>query len=157
MTKTKALLLGCGSALLMVVILIGLIVGWFVHVSKDVEGIAVSIDSPLNVKVGETFTLKVNIKNEREKSTLKVSDIDIGKDYLDGFVVVSTEPTPKSSMTVPLDDSLSYTFNTAIPAQSTKAFSFTLRAERAGIFRGDVDVCEGQRFITTIAQTVVNE
>ena len=33
----------------------------------------------------------------------------------------------------------------------------TLRAEKVGIYRGDVDVCEGTQFITAMAQTVVKE
>ena len=42
-----------------------------------------------------------------------------------------------------------------IPAGQTNVFIFKLRAVKAGVFSGDVDVCEGQRFLTDTAQTEV--
>ena len=157
MSKKKIVLLGCGIPLLVSVILVGLIIGWVIHVSQDVKGVSLSIDSPLDIKVGDTFKVTVNVKNEREKKMLMVSDIDISDDYIGGFVLVSTEPSPRSSMHVPFDNSISYTFDTPISAGDTKSYTFVLRAIQPGVFRGDVDVCEGQRFVSTMAQTVVTE
>ena len=157
MSTKIALLVGCGTAIWIAALTIGLIVGLLIHVTKDVEGVTVSIDSPLDVKVGETFTMKVNVTNEREKKVLSVSDIDFSNEYISGFVVISTDPTHKSSMLVGFDNSISYTFDTTISAGSSKDFTFVLRAEQPGIFRGDVDVYEGARFITKTAQTVVSE
>lgn len=157
MSTKKALLIGCGTATLVAVMLLGLLVGWFIYISQDIEGLSISIDSPLDVKVGETFKMTVNVKNEREKNALTVSDIDISDDYMEGFVTIATEPKPKSTMHVPIDNSMSHTFNTRISAGETKAFIFTLRSEKPGIFRGDLDVCEGSRFITVTAQTVAKD
>lgn len=157
MSLKKGLIIGCGTVVLIAIIVIGLFVGWVMHVSQDIEGVSVSIDSPLDVKKGETFNMVVNVKNEREKKSLTISDIDISDEYLEGFVVISVNPAPKSSKHIPIDDSMSYTFNVSIPGGATNAFTFVIRAEKTGIFRGDVDVCEGQRFITVTAQTVVKE
>ncbi len=157
MSTKKTVFLGCGAVALVAVVSVGFLVGWLAHITRDVEGVSVSITSPLDVKVGETFKMIVNVKNEREKSALTVSDIDISDTYLTSFVIISTEPTPKSSMHVPIDNSMSHTFDTPVPAGATRAFTFTLRAEKAGIFRGDVDVCEGSRMITVTAQTVVKD
>lgn len=157
MSTKKAIALGCGAAALVAVIVVGIIIGWFIYVTQDVKGVSVSIDSPLDVKVGEPFDLTVHVENVRDKRVLTVSDIDISDDYLEGFVVISTEPVSRSSMHVPIDNSMSYTFDSSVPAGATRSFVFTLRAEQAGIFRGDVDVCEGQRFITVTAQTVVKD
>lgn len=76
-------------------------VGWVVYASQDPEGVAISVDSPLDVKVGDTFDLIVYVTNTREKSVFSLSDIDISEDYLENFVVVSVKPTAKSSMHVP--------------------------------------------------------
>jgi hypothetical protein len=157
MSANKGLLIGCGIAAVAALILIGLVVAGVVYLSQDIKGVSVSIDSPLDVKLGETFEMVVNVRNERKKRALSLSDIDISEDYLDSFAVISTEPAAKSHMHVPLDNSMSYTFNTRIAPGTTKAFTFTLRAEKIGFFRGDVDVCEGMRFITASAQTVVKE
>jgi hypothetical protein len=88
---------------------------------------------------------------------LALSDIDIGESYLSGFLVVSTDPAPKSSMQLPFETGMSFTFDVSIPAGETQTFTFELRAESAGIYRGDVDACEGARFITALAQTNVKE
>lgn len=157
MTGKKAVLIGCGSAAGLVLLLVVAFVAWVAHISKDVEGVSVAADVPLDVVVGETFELVVNVRNERERQPLALSDIDIGEEYLVGFAVISTEPTPESSMHIPLDNSRSFTFGVSIPAGEAKAFTFKLRAEKAGIYRGDVDICEGSRFITTMAQTVVKD
>ncbi|MBN1588070.1 MAG: hypothetical protein JW888_00985 [Pirellulales bacterium] len=157
MSTKKVLLIGCGTVFFGFCMLVVLAVSWWVHISKDVEGISVSVDAPLDVKLGETFAMVVNVANERAGEDLSVSDVDVGDAYLAGFVVVSVEPTPESSMHIPIDNSMSYTFDSLIPAGTTKSFTFTLRAEQAGVYRGDVDVCEGLRFVTAIAQTCVKE
>jgi hypothetical protein len=36
-------------------------------------------------------------------------------------------------------------------------FKFRLRPAKPGIFKGDIDVCEGSQFLTTLAQTLVKE
>ncbi|MDF7797934.1 hypothetical protein P4C99_00565 [Pontiellaceae bacterium B1224] len=134
-----------------------LFVGWLIHVSQDVKGVSLSIESPLDVKVGEEFELKLNVTNERETKRLNISDIDISGDYIEGFILISTDPAPRSSMIIPFFEDISYTFGTPVQAGETKTFTFVFRAEQEGVFRGDIDVCEGQRFITTTVQTVVRE
>jgi len=86
-----------------------------------------------------------------------LSDVDIAEDYLAGFTVSSVSPTPKSNKHVPIDNSRSFTFGVQIPPRTAKSFKFKLRAEKPGIFRGDLDICEGARFTTEMAQTVVKE
>jgi hypothetical protein len=86
---------------------------------------------------------------------LKVSDVDIADEYMDGFIVSSVEPKHKSSTHLPVDDSQSFTFDASIPPGDSLVFAFTLLAIKAGVFRGDVDICEGSRFITHYAQISV--
>lgn len=151
----KAIALGCGIAALAAVVVVAAIVIFFVYVSKDVEGVAVAVNGPTPVAVGEVCELEVVVTNERPRLPLKLSDIDIAENYLDGFTVCSVDPVPRSNKHVPIDNSRSFTFNVRVPARTAKTFKFKLRAEKAGIFRGDVDVCEGARFITGTAETVV--
>jgi hypothetical protein len=153
----EILLIGCGIVVLISVILVGLFLGWIVYVSQDVKGVSISINVPLEVIVGNTFEMVVNVKNERGKKALALSDIDLGEEYLAGFVVVSTEPPATSSMRIPFVGGMSYTFDVSIPAGEVRSFAFTLRAEQTGIYRGDVDICEGSRFATSTAQTVVKD
>jgi len=157
MSANKVILIGCSAVTLFAVLLVAIFTAWIIHASQDVEGVSIAVNTPLDVTVGETIILEVVIMNERENDPLSLSDIDISNAFLAGFTVISTQPTPKSSMHVPIDNSRSYTFNISIPAGESKTFKFTLRAETTGIYRGDVDVCEGMRFITAMAQTVIKE
>jgi hypothetical protein len=157
MKAKKALLIGCGSLLLLTLATLIAVVLFLNNVSKDVEQVAVTVNSPADVVVGQTFDLEVIVKNQRSNKVLRLSDIDIAEIYLAGFTVSSTRPTAKSNMHVPISNSRSYTFDVPIAAGATETFIFTLRAEKPGIHRGDVDVCEGMRSITGMAQTVVKE
>lgn len=60
-------------------------------------------------------------------------------------------------MHIPLDNSMSYTFNTELAPGTSKTFTFNLRAQETGIFRGEVDVTQGMQFTSAVAQTVVGE
>jgi len=127
------------------------------YVAQDVKEVGVSVDGLTDVVVGQTFELSVTVTNERPRKVLALSDVDIAEDYLAGFTVSTIEPKPKSSSHVPFDNSRSFKFGVQIPPRESRTFTFTLRAEKAGIYRGDVDVCEGARFITSMAQTSVKE
>lgn len=156
MADTKrVLLIGCG--LLAALAIIGglAVVGLLWYAAEDVQGVAVSIEQPESVKTGETFELAVKVANNRAKGLLKLSDIDIGKDYLSGFVVVSTEPAFKTSTDVPIIEMRSFTFDITIPAQQSKVVKFKLKATREGLFSADLDINEGARSLSTLLQTLV--
>ena len=157
MSTKKVVIIGCSAAAALAMLLFVVLIAGLIYVAQDVEGAAVSANSPLDVTVGETFDLTVEVRNERQTKVLELSDVDIGEEYLAGFTVVSIDPEFKSTMHVPIDNSRSYTFGVTIPAGEARTFTFTLRAEKAGIYRGDVDACEGARFITAMAQTVVKD
>ena len=157
MAVQKILRVGCGFVVGIAVVLV-IVFGVCVYYgSQGLEGAAFTVKSPMDVRVGEVFDFVVEVTNARAEKTLELGDIDVSEDYLAGFTVVATEPEAKSSMHIPIDNTLSFTFDTSIPAGETKAFTFKLRAETAGMYRGDVDVCEGIRFTTRMAQTVVKE
>ena len=157
MSPKKAIALGCGIVAFIAVVVIAVVVGFLVHVSKDVEGVAVSADGKSDIVVGQTFDLDVTVTNERTYKVLMLSDVDIAESYLSGFTVVEIDPKPKSSEHVPIENSRSFHFGLQVPPHSAQSFKFKLRAEQAGMFSGDVDACEGSRTITCLAQTVVKE
>lgn len=155
MKTGKVLLLGCGI-LLAVLLLLGVVGGgFFYYISKDPDGLAAYVESPDKVERDELFDLKVIVVNERKTRSLEVSSIDLGDDYLAGFTVRGAEPATKSSMHIPLAGGQSFEFNRVIRAGATNVFTFHMRAAKAGLHRGDVDVCEGMRYLTVMAQTEV--
>ncbi len=157
MNASKAIAIGCLAVAL--VALMGMLgLGAFLyHIAQDPEGIAIAVDAPLDVALDETFPLVVTVTNTREGQTVTINDVDIADEYLAGFVVVSVDPAEQSSMHIPLDNSMSYTFNTELAPGTSKTFTFNLRAQETGIFRGEVDVTQGMQFTSAVAQTVVAE
>ena len=153
----KGLAFGCGGCLLLVVIAAVGMVSCMGYLAQDPQGVAVVVTTPMDVTVGEVFRLDVEVTNQREDEPFGLTDIDIDEGYLESFSVVRTVPEHKSSMHVPIDNSRSFTFDQPVPAGETAVFTFELRAELVGAFRGDIDVCEGARFLTKMVQTTVRE
>src|SRR5215467_13446100 len=108
MKAKKALLIGCGTLLFLTIAAIVVVALFVTHVSKDVEQVAITVNGPSDVVVGQTFDLEVVVKNQRSKKVLRLSNIDIAEVYLAGFTVSSTRPTAKSNMHVPISNSRSY-------------------------------------------------
>src|SRR4029077_19497960 len=153
MTTKKALFLGCAALGLLGLAGATAIVLFVMHIAKDVEGLQINVKGPEEVVVGQTFDLEIVVRNERPKKAIQLSDIDLADEYLAGFTVSSVVPTYKSSTHVPIDDKRSFTFDLAVPPGQSRSFVFKMRAQKAGIFRGDVDVCEGTQFKTEMLQT----
>jgi hypothetical protein len=157
MPSKKAIFWGCGIAAGVCLIGVAAVVLFVAYIAQDVHGAGISVDGPTDVVVGETFKLTVTVTNERPRKVLALSDIDIAEEYLEGFTVSTIDPKPKSTQHVPIDNSRSFTFGISIPPRESRDFTFTLRAEKTGLYRGDVDMCEGARFTTGMAQTNVKE
>jgi len=155
MDVKAGVLIGCGGCLVVCAVVCIAVLGWMFHISKDPEGILVEIHSPVEVVVGEQLTVDVSVTNQRSGKSVRLTDLDIAEEYLEAFSVLSTTPSHRSSEHIPIDNTRSFTFDRSIGPGETVVFSFELRAEREGIHRGDVDVCEGQRFLSKMVRTVV--
>ncbi len=151
----KVVAFGCGGCLLVGVIAAVVMVGCLSYLGKDPEGVEVVVPGPIEVEVGETFQLEVQVTNRRSSGSLTVTSLDLDEGYLAGFAVLSTTPGHSASTHIPLDDTRSFTFDRAVAAGETATFTFELRAVQAGNYRGDVDVCEGPRFLSKMLQTSV--
>jgi hypothetical protein len=154
MTTTKKILLGCSIAAAIAGFGLLLVVGGCIFFfSSGPKGVTIQIENPSSAKAGETIELLVRVTNDRASQPFKLSDIDLDDDYLKAFVVAGTEPEYKSSSHSL--GSQSFTFDVSIPAKQTREFKFKLRAVTAGVYKGDVDVYEGLRSITKIAETEI--
>lgn len=157
MSGKQLFLIGCGGLVVFGGILIVGLLAFVFHVSQDVPEVAISVDAPIDAVVGEPFSLVVKVTNERTQRPVELSNIDVSDECLSGFTLVAADPPAKSTSQNPFDDTRTFTFEVSIPPGETMAFTFQLRPERPGIYRGDIDAYEGMRFITTMAQTVVKE
>ena len=135
MNAKKALAIGCGAVALTVIVVGVGVVLFVTHVAKDLEGVAVTVNGPTDVAIGQTFDLEIIVKNERSGEVLRLSDVDIAEGYLAGFTVSTVKPPPKSNTHIPIDNSRSFTFDVSIPSGTSQSFIFTLRAEKAGVYQ----------------------
>lgn len=133
----KALLIGCG-----VLVILG-IGGCFVVVSyllDQPEGVEISVDAPGRAVVGEAFEIVARVRNVGDRDR-ELVDLDVADEYLEGIVVVDTEPDSSDSMHVPFDNTVSYSFGLTVPPAGEVAVTLSAEAVHAGDFAGDVDFC----------------
>jgi hypothetical protein len=120
---------------------------------KDVE---IKIDAPVEVRRGETFEIRATVQNTASKPQRLVS-LDVGDRYLKGIAVVGTEPAFKSASHVPIDDTMSYTFDLPLPPGERRTVVFTARAVAAGDHASEVDFCINSEtsFLSYPVRTIV--
>ena len=131
--------------LCMVCLIIGCVAGFFAGLFVNIarvgraftpESVAVSVNAPATVKVGETFTLTVTI-TDLSGAARRVHDIDIAETLLEGLTITGISPTPASTSS--MKGYAVYTMNAPVPASGQTVVTFTLKADAAGTFVGDVD------------------
>ena len=88
--------------------------------------------------IGEVFKVKVTVKNGGAKD-MKLADLDVYDDLLDGFEILSVNPKPRTSERI--IGYFSHDFSeTLAPAESFE-IEFELRAKDVGYWSGDIDAC----------------
>ena len=159
--KTKIILIGIGSAIVGAAVTIGVCFYLLFNTLSDLEfvedpeGIALSIDVPLQATLGESVDLSITVYNGRTNAFFNLTQVEIEGFFLLGFEVQSEDPKSDS---VQIDDGFEdriYSYNLEIPPNSTFTITYSLLATKSGVFRGDVDVFERTNFTTAVAQTFV--
>lgn len=120
------------------------------------ENIRVSVSSPDQVTVGQTFTITVRVSNDANQPQL-IDSIDIYDSYLAGVRLRTSQPAWQSSQS--LMDFVTYAFGLSIPPRSEQVVTFEAVALRPGDFSGDFDVCINSEvsYITQVVRTIVTE
>ena len=121
---------------------------------EDPEDIMAWVNVPRIAEVGDTILLEIFVENGREKKEFKLSGFDILDEFLEGFHILDINPEPRHK-----DHSLGslgLAYPIVLKPGETFQIELKLKAERAGIFIGDVDVMEGDEFLTRHAQIRVN-
>jgi hypothetical protein len=154
--ERTALIIGCSGIGALAIIAIAVIAAWFMHVTKDPEGVWLNAEAPLDVRVGDTFELVIKVTNRLQDRDIALGDLDISDEYLRGFRIVSVTPDPRSTTIDDLNDCTTTRFGTDVGPGATAEFRFELRAERAGSYRGEVDQYVGMQFVTSVVETAVH-
>lgn len=119
----------------------------------NLQGILVWVEAPKVQKVGDTFVVSIRLENWTA-DPFKIEDVDLGALYMNGFQLVEVLPRPSE-----LDWSggdLSMTYDRVVESGKSFEMKLNVRAQRPGIYLGDVDVWFGlAQSYTRIAQTRV--
>lgn len=123
--------------------------------SLDPQGILAWVDMPRAVSPKKNVTLAVTIENARAAEPFKVESIDIASSFLKGFEVTSIDPKPSD-----VDESfgsVTLNYGLSVAPGGKLVVSLELRSKSPGVFVGDVDIWEGDRFLTRAAQCRVSQ
>lgn len=102
--------------------------------------IDVQVDAPREVPEGTRFEISARVRNlAAEPQVLR--DIDVADSYLEGIAIESTVPRFYELMHVPIDNSMSYTFDLSLEPGEEVSVTFHAIAKRPGLHHGTIDVC----------------
>jgi len=117
---------------------------------EDPERIMAWVKTPRSVAKGEVAALQISIENARETEVFRLSSIDFEESFISGFKILELSPEPRNKSKSLGHLSLEYPID--IPAGESREFNIQLRAQKAGIYIGDADIYEGEKFLTRAAQ-----
>jgi len=119
------------------------------------EGIVLDFEYPDDVVVGDEFDVTMTIENLLDERRTLV-DVDFYNSILDGVSITSIIPNPSVDDGAYVLGSRTISFNRTIPAEGEIVLVFTMIAEEAGYFTGDVNLSiDGVLSIHTTSQTIV--
>lgn len=142
---------------LMVTSMVWVGIGAFCYwtIFREPPWLEVSAECPEAVAVGETFKIKVAVKN-RGSRDIKLANLDFYEDLIDGFEVVSIDPIPGSKEK--LLGYASYNFYRNLKPSETFEVELELKAKEVGLWGGDIDACTvTQNFVTHYTKIEVVE
>lgn len=117
-----------------------LVLGWGVLGCSSPENIEVAVDSPTSIKQGERFAISVSVRNTgRSEQTLV--DLDIADEFLKGVVIEGSDPPFSESEHIPLDNTISYSYDLAIPPGREISITLSAYAAYQGDYSGEFDFC----------------
>ena len=116
----------------------------------DPAQIMMWVEIPRSVTKGEVVSMRITIENARDTDVFKLSSIFLESSFISGFKTLELSPEPRNKSKSLGDLTLEYPID--IPAGEARDFEIRLRAKGVGVYIGDVDIYEGEQFLTRAAQ-----
>ncbi len=116
----------------------------------EAKDIFIWVDVPRFAKLNSTIQMKIEIENLRSDREFKIESIDIGKNLGNGFQFKSVNPKP-ASIDATFGE-LSFEYQISVSAGQRKEILIELVAIQEGVYKGEVDIWEGNDFLTRVAQ-----
>ena len=104
------------------------------------ENVNVSLEAPTATAQKSRFVIKATVENTAAEEQKLVS-LDVGDEYLEGIVIEKTVPPFKDAFHVPIDNTMSYTYDINIAAGRKVTVLLHAYAAKTGDFSSAVDFC----------------
>ncbi len=125
-----------------------------VEIPDDPENVLAWVVAPRSMEKGDSGSVTITIENARSDRAFQLRFIDISDEFLRGIKILSVDPKPRHQ-----DHSfgtLTLEYPIDIAPNGTHRFEIKFRAKKKGIFVGDIDIYEGEQFLTRAVQSRVH-
>lgn len=113
---------------------------------RDAPPFQIEVDHPEAVDLGDVLRVIVKVENIG-KTEMKLAEIDLYDELLDGFEVVSLVPSPRSRERIM--GFATYGFNQVLKPGDVFTLEVALRAKEVGLWGGDIDACTPTQNLVT--------
>ena len=144
----KKLMVAIGLLGFVMIVLLGAAVVYLLHEEPTLD---VRLSAPDEVTVGEAFDLTLITRNLHQEAIV-LDSVDIEETFLEGFEVVSVDPTPTEEQTIFWYRS--WSFGHSVQPGETMEVTFRLNPLKPGHYVGDVDVCNANQDFTTVIPNI---
>jgi hypothetical protein len=150
-TVAKAVIwIGAGCLISVVCLIVGAIsgIGWLLWPAKAPENVALHVNIPVQVDVGDEILTEVTVVNNSTQP-FELLSINFSGEYLHGMVISSSTPAFESAIQrQPVGVVYqSYSFHQSIAPGESLTVTFTGEAIHAGDYAGEIHVCADADFI----------
>jgi len=122
---------------------------------QDPVDILAWADMPRSATVNETVLLKITVENGRSDASFELDSIDLGGNFRKGFDIKAVRPKPTEMDS--MFNTLTLDYSVSIAPRERVVFELELIAKKAGIYVGEVDIWEGEQFLTRMVQCRIDE
>jgi len=122
---------------------------------KDPVDILAWADMPRSATVNESVLLKITVENDRNETPFKLESIDLSGNFANGFEIMAIRPKPAE--TDAMLNTLTLNYAISIAPRGRAVFELELIAKKAGVYIGEIDIWEGDEFLTRMAQCRIDE
>ena len=120
------------------------------------ENIEIGVTAPITISQLQRFQIEATARNTGSAVQTLVS-LDIADEYLQGIVIESSTPPFANAFHVPIDNTMSYSFDLPIQPGAEVTVLFQAFAAHPGDFAGEVDFCINSEtsFVSYPVRTIV--
>ena len=126
----------------------------YVQWSPHGPALAVRVECPARVRLGQEAMLRILIGNPH-RHPVRLEDIDVSQSYVNGLMAVKVTPAARESLIHDRLGVLTLSYDEPLPSYALREWIVRLKAVRPGPFVGEVAVYSGTNVTSRRVATMV--